>query len=237
VDGTGGIEVSEAWYAREAHSTWQNVEVGVNAVRRVNVGAIEMDAHSGTDTVIVGWGIFAALTGGDPRHWGPLRSATGTETPVTLTGANQLRWTDGTMRVQFKQSADQTEALEMVAVYGPTATIDATPTPVDIYTLDDEEGVTLEVDLIARHTTAGATDYHYYRKVRVSYARDDGGSGTTLWTLREQTPDGAETRITLTTATATIVKSGNTLRAQFTGEAATNITWFAVVRSVSDAMT
>jgi hypothetical protein len=232
-DGTGGIETSYTSYARVAVTDWQTLTVGTTTVRRQNVGAIEMVAVGLGDpgVTIVGWGIYDASSAGNLRHFGPLRNAAGTEQPQALVVGGQLRWADGTFKVQFSPTTDQTEAAEMSALYGPTLTTNATPATNDLYTLEDEEAVVVEVELFCRHTDAAATDYHYYRKVRAAYSRD---GTTSLWYLHEITPDGAATRDILTTATAELVLSGNTVRAQFTGEAAKNLTWFALVRSVSD---
>ncbi len=231
-DGTGGVETSYTDYVRKSHSAWQTITVSTTTVRRQNVGAVEIVAvGGGEDVTIVGWGIYDASTDGNLRHFGPLRNSSGDEQPKTLIPTNQLRWPDGTLKVQFSPTTDQTEAPEMSALFGPTLTTNATPATDNLYTLDDEEGVQLEVDLFCRHTTAAATDYHYWRRFRAGYVRD---GTTSLWYLHEITTDGAATRNILTTATAELILSGNTVQAQFTGESSKDLTWFALVRSVSD---
>lgn len=234
-DGTGGVEATYDSYARVAHSTWLSKTIATSTVRRENIGAVEMIALGlgGADQTIVGWGIWDASTSGNLRHWGPLRSASGVEAPQTITVGDQIRWTEGTLQIQISPATDQTESMIMETVYGPTQTTDATPTTDDIYTVSDEESVDLEVTLIGKHTNAGATDYHYRRKLSVTYYRDDGASGTVLGHLHAQDVDGAATRIyNLTTATATVVLSGNTIQAQFTGEAL-DLDWYAVVKVIS----
>jgi len=234
-DGTGGVESSYDSYARTAHQDWSTLVIGTTAARRVNVGAIEMVAVGLGDPgeTIVGWGIWDASTSGNLLHFGPMRNASGVEAPVAIVAGDQIRWTDGELKVQLRPSSDQTGSVVMETVYGPTQTTDATPATKDLYTLTDEEAAHVEVLLVAKHTTGGATDYHYRRRITASYDRDDGGSGTALWYQHSAEADGAETRVTLTTATASLVLSGNTIQAQYTGEAGKNLDWYAVVKVIT----
>lgn len=233
--GEGGVECSEAWYSRVAHAAWVSTLVGAKTIRRSNVGDVQMAAVGGgdPDVTVVGWGIWDASSGGNLRWFGPLLDAAGNETPVTLTAGDQLRWPSLELRAQLNPADDQTESMLMETVSPATNTTDATETYQNLLSLADEEAIHIEAEIIARHTTGGGTDYHYYRKVRVSFYRD---STTSQWgSVRQQTTDGAQTRINLTTATAEIEASGNTIRAAYTGEAGKNLTWHTVWRQLSDA--
>jgi len=233
--GEGGIECAEAWYARKAHQQWVSTVIGTSVVRRSNVGAIEMAAVGGgdPDVTIVGWGVYDAATDGNLRWAGPLRDAGGVETPITLSTPDQLRWTEGELIAQLKPTTDQTESMLMEQITPATTTVNATPATQDIVTLADEEAIHLEVEIVAKGTNGGS-DSHYYRKIRASYDRDDGGSGTDLWSLREQTADGPDTRINLATATGELIISGNVIQSQYTGMAAATLTWYTRWRKLTD---
>lgn len=233
--GEGGVECSEAWYARKAHQDWLSRVVGTATVRRENVGAIEIDDVDigSPDVTIVGWGIFDALTDGNLRWSGPLRNAAGVEAEKTLVATNQLRWTEGELIAQIDPTTDQTKSMLMTTLSPATNTTDATPATQDLLTLADEEAVHLVATIIARQTTGGGTDYHYYRRLRASFYRD---ATTSLWALRHFTVDGAETQYNLAaTVTGELVISGNTIQAQYTGEAAVNLTWYTKWEQLSDA--
>lgn len=235
-DGTGGVEADYTSYARVAHQDWLSQVINTATVRRSNVGAVEMVAVGLGDPgqTVVGWGIWDALTGGNLIHWGPLKDASGNVVTKALVVGDQVRWTEGTLKVQFAPSSDQTESIVMETVYGPTQTTDATPATKTIHTLTDEESIDLEVTIIGKHTNGGATDYHYRRKIRVTYFRDDGSGGSQLGYLHQQDADGAATQIhNLTTATASITLSGNNIQAQYTGEAAKDLDWYSVVKVIS----
>lgn len=235
-DGTGGVEADYTDYARVAHQDWWSQVVGTDKVRRTNVGAIEMVAlgGGGDDQTIVGWGIWDASTSGNLRHWGPLRDASNNAIEKEVTPGNQIRWTEGTLKIQCAPQTDQTESPVMENIFGPTQTTNATPATQTLHTLTDEESVDIEVTIIGKHTTAGATDYHYRRKILATYFRDDGGSGSQLGKLHQQDADGSNTQIhNLTTATASLTLSGNNIQAQYTGENSKNLDWYSFVKVIS----
>lgn len=235
-DGTGGTEVSDAWYSRKSHSAWRTDVVGGVALRRVNTGAVEMPAHSGSDTVIKGWGIWDAATDGNLRHFGPLRTAGGVEVVggQTLSATDQLRWVDGSLiAASWAHTTDQTKAVIMEKTF--TGSTDGTPSSITlgpIFTLADGEGVT--IDAVFTAVATGGAFGHYSRRVRIKAHRDDGGSGTVQWGTIESDAEGQETRDGLTAATATLEVSGNSVQGAADGETGKALDWIMTVTVRSD---
>lgn len=231
-DGTGGIEISDAWYARIAHQTWITEVVDEDLVRRKNSTSITFASNSsGAPVTVVGWGVFdedgSLGNEGTLRAWGPTRSAGGVEQPYTIPDGDTPSFVSFSLQVQSTPTTDETTGMTIFSE-GELTTVDATPVVSTIYRMTNEEGVTVKVRVTAN---GGSADRHYYREIVVSAYHDGAGN---LWSLREQTPDGAETRINLdATVTAEVTLAGTTLVLTVTGQAAA-LTWLFDVEARTD---
>ncbi len=88
--------------------------------------------------------------------------------------------------------------------------------------LDDGKAYHIKAEVFA--VDAGGTK-HYWRTIHTSYFRDDSDSGSEIWSVRELTTDGAETRIGFTLATARLLLTGDRVDLEVTGEVATTVEW------------
>lgn len=234
-DGSSYTELDAAWYSRVGVQDWLYQEVGDTVVRRINKSTISMGTNSGDDVTLTAIGIFDASSAGNLLAWQPILSVGGVEVPLLVESGDDVEIPAEELKIGLGPEEDVTVSA-VVTTEDSVQTTDATPTVIrKAADLTDLRATHIVAEVWARENGLGVSN-HYYRKIVKSYERNDGGSGSTLWTVRDgTTADGAATRVGFTSATADLVLTGNRVDLQVTGEAGTTIDWECRVQVISES--
>lgn len=229
-DGSNGVEVSAAWYARVAHDEWFFTSAATGLVGRANTSAIDFPNVTVDPVTIVAWGIFDALTGGNLLAFDATRGSGNVEQPFTVVVGDNPRFSASDLVILLEPVATVTIP-DLISTEDTLTTLDATPTSFvqPIVSLADLQGAKVIVEVTGIEP-GGAQ--HYSRRIVKKYSRDDGGAGTTLWNVDEVQADGPATRVGFGAGvTADLILNGDNVELQVTGEAVTEVNWkrFATV--------
>ena len=179
-------------------------------------GASNVTATSGALTLSTTTSGNVVLTPADSLilDYATWPAADGTNGQVLSTnGAGALSWTDGTAGSAWsEETAQTTDATAGVTIATPIATV--------------TDGTQHSVEVLITAESGGSNTY--FRRQIFTFYRDGGGA--VQWTTEI---NGTEARRGLTTATASLSVSGNSVLVTATGEAATTINWKVQYRTTN----